>query len=178
VARAYVGLGTSIDPAINAMLAVEHLAARVEVTGVSTLYRTPALHKPDDPDFVNGAVALRTDLEPPELKRSVLRELEDRRGRTRSGDPYAPRTLDLDLLLHGDRTLDTPELTLPDPELYERRFVAEPLLEVAGDVRLPGDGRRLAEVVDALDPGGMLPLAGLTGVVRARLRRARERGAG
>lgn len=164
----YLGFGSNVDPVANAKQALDGLAEAVRVRAVSTVYRTPALERPDDPDFLNAVIAIATDLDPHALKRDVLLRLEDEAGRTRGGDPYAPRPLDLDILLDGGTCIDDEGLTVPDPDVYERAFVAEPLLEVAGDVALPDTGRRLSAVAAELD-GPMRPLPALTRELRERV---------
>ena len=90
------------------------------------------------PDYLNAVAALETGLPPSALLQALL-EIERAHGRAR---PYrhAPRTLDLDLLLHGASRLDTPELILPHPRLHERAFVLVPLADIAPDLQIPGLG--------------------------------------
>jgi 2-amino-4-hydroxy-6-hydroxymethyldihydropteridine diphosphokinase len=101
----------------------------------------------DQPDFLNAVVAIETTLDPYELL-SFLHEIEIARGRQRI-TRWGPRTLDLDILLFADVAQDGPDLTLPHPRLTERRFVLEPLLEIAPEAKLP-DGTPLRSVLDAL----------------------------
>lgn len=139
--RAFVALGANIgEPVRHLRAAVEDMAALpgTAVVARSSLYRSAPVGLVDQPDFINAVVALDTDLEPLVLLRALL-AVEARHGRVRSV-PNAPRTLDLDLLLHGDRQQDEPELTLPHPRMHERAFVLLPLLEIAPDVRIPGLG--------------------------------------
>jgi 2-amino-4-hydroxy-6-hydroxymethyldihydropteridine diphosphokinase len=99
----------------------------------------------DQPDYLNAVACLETGLDAPALL-TALQEIERAHGRQRRPDRrWGPRTLDLDLLLFGDRVMTTPELTLPHPGLTERAFVVEPLLELAADLRLP-DGRVLLDL--------------------------------
>jgi len=97
------------------------------------------------PDYLNAVAALDTDL-PADALLAALHEIELRHGRER---PYrnAPRTLDLDLLLHGDARIDSPRLVVPHPRLHERAFVLVPLADLAPDLLVPGVGR----VRDLLD---------------------------
>ena len=139
--RAFVALGANIgEPVRHLRAAVEDMAALpgTAVVARSSLYRSAPVGLVDQPDFINAVVALDTDLEPLALLRALM-AIEARHGRVRSV-PNAPRTLDLDLLLHGDRQQDEPELTLPHPRMHERAFVLLPLLEIAPDVRIPGLG--------------------------------------
>jgi 2-amino-4-hydroxy-6-hydroxymethyldihydropteridine diphosphokinase len=141
VVRAYVGLGSNLgdrDQTLRA--ALERLAATqgVEVVAVSSLRETdPVGPVTDQPRFLNGAAALETSLGPRRLL-EVLLEVEAEFGRTRSGQPGGPRTLDLDLLLYGDECVNEPGLQVPHPRLHERPFVLEPLLELGWTPSKPG----------------------------------------
>ena len=138
--RVFVGLGANVGAAVatvrRAFAAIDELPATTTVAR-SALYRSAPIDA-TGPDYVNAVVELRTALEPQPLL-AALHAIESRFGRER---PYrhAPRTLDLDLLLYGLRTLATPALTLPHPRLHERAFVVVPLAELAPDVMVPGAG--------------------------------------
>jgi 2-amino-4-hydroxy-6-hydroxymethyldihydropteridine diphosphokinase len=93
----------------------------------------------DQPDYVNAVVSLDTVLSPRVLLQT-LQAIERRQGRERTGEKWGPRALDLDLLLYGNRVINTPELTIPHPGLHERDFVLVPLEEIAGDISIPGRG--------------------------------------
>ncbi|WP_374260507.1 2-amino-4-hydroxy-6-hydroxymethyldihydropteridine diphosphokinase [Zoogloea sp.] len=139
--RAYVALGANIgEPVRHLRAAVADLASLPDTVVVarSSLYRSAPVGLLDQPDFINAVVAIDTALAPIPLLRALL-AIEAHHGRVRSV-PNAPRTLDLDLLLHGEVHLDSPELTLPHPRMHERAFVLLPLLEIAPDVALPGLG--------------------------------------
>ena len=140
MARAYVGLGTNLGDR-EAMLrhAVELLRERVDVRAVSSIRETEPWGLLDQPPFLNAAVEVETELTPRELL-DLLLELERLLGRTREGPHYGPRTIDLDLLVYGEETLDEPGLTVPHPRLHERRFALEPLAELAPDLVVPGRG--------------------------------------
>ncbi len=112
----------------------------------SRLYRTPAWGMTAQPDFINAAAVLSTQLSADALLAELLR-IERAAGRDRDTqtEPWGPRTLDLDLLLHGDAVIANPGLCVPHPHLHERAFVLVPLAEIAADTVVPGRGR-----VDAL----------------------------
>jgi 2-amino-4-hydroxy-6-hydroxymethyldihydropteridine diphosphokinase len=148
VKRAYVALGANLgDAAATVAAAFDALASipRTSLPARSALYRTRPVGLRNQPDFVNAVAALDTALQPEQLLDQLFL-IEARFGRSRS-IPNAPRTLDLDLLLHGDAVLSGPRLTLPHPRMHERAFVLVPLLEIAPDCRVPGHGgaRRLLE---------------------------------
>jgi 2-amino-4-hydroxy-6-hydroxymethyldihydropteridine diphosphokinase len=143
VARVYVGLGANLgDREATLRAAVDALAATpgVEVVAVSTLVDTTPVGHLDQPRFLNGVAVLETDLEARSLL-GVLLAVEARFGRDRAAaPPQGPRTLDLDLLLYGDAEIDEEGLRIPHPRLHERRFVLEPLQEVAPGLEVPGMG--------------------------------------
>ena len=147
--RVFVGLGANLgDPVATLDAAVAALAALpgTELVAVSAYYRTAPVDA-SGPDFVNAVAELRTSLAPQALL-LALQAIEQAHGRER---PFrnAPRTLDLDLLLYGARTIDEPGLTVPHPRLHERAFVLEPLAELAPGFGVPGHGpvRELARQV-------------------------------
>lgn len=133
--RAYIGLGANLGADLPATLtqAALRLAALpgTRVAALSSVWRSAPVDA-GGPDFLNAVVALDTSLQPLELL-DALQAIEQAHGRER---PYrnAPRTLDLDLLIYGDLTLQTPRLTLPHPRLGERAFVLRPLLEIAPEL--------------------------------------------
>jgi 2-amino-4-hydroxy-6-hydroxymethyldihydropteridine diphosphokinase len=142
VTRAYVGLGANLgDRERTLRAAVDALGAEdgIGVVAVSTLRETDPVGVGDQPRFVNGVVALDTTLAARELLDRLL-AIEQRFGRVRVLGEHRPRTLDLDLLLYGDEELDEPGLTVPHPRLHERRFVLEPLAELAPGLVVPGRG--------------------------------------
>ncbi len=140
--RAYVGLGANLgDSEATIRRAVELLAAdpEIEVVALSTLRETDPVGYVEQPRFLNGAVALDTALGPRRLLERLL-AVERALGRTRDGPRYGPRTIDLDLLLHGSDVVDAPGLTVPHPRLHERRFALEPLYELDPGLVVPGRG--------------------------------------
>lgn len=139
---AYVGIGANLgDPRSQVQLAFDELAGlpRTQLSACSSLYRSAPIGGVAQPDYVNAVARIETELEPQELLCALL-QIEERHGRERSV-PNAPRTLDLDLLLHGVRQVDTPSLVLPHPRMHERAFVLAPLLEIEPNAVIPGRGR-------------------------------------
>jgi 2-amino-4-hydroxy-6-hydroxymethyldihydropteridine diphosphokinase len=150
----YLGLGSNVgDPAEHLRAAIGLLEAEgVEVEAVSSTYVTePVGEILDQPDFLNAAVRVRTDLEPEALL-DACKRVEAERGRSFDAPRHSPRPLDVDLLLLGDLELSTDRLTLPHREVVTRRFVLVPLLELDPELTLP-DGTRLAAALSALGPG-------------------------
>lgn len=141
--RSFVGLGSNLgDPQEQIRWALELLAAEdgVQVVAVSTLRETDPVGYEDQPRFMNGAAELRTSLSARELLDRLL-GIERRLGRVRGEGPrFGPRTIDLDLLLHGDEVVVEPGLVVPHPRLHERRFALEPLAELDPALEIPGRG--------------------------------------
>ena len=148
----YVGLGANVGDRLAALRgAVEALSAlpETDVAAVSPVYETEA-HvlpgQPSQPDHLNAVVALVTALAPDALL-GAFHRIERAAGRDPAAPRWSPRPLDLDLLLVGDRQIETAGLVVPHPRLGERRFVLQPLADLAPDARIPGLG---GTVVDAL----------------------------
>lgn len=138
--RAYVGLGANLGDAAAALESAAAAVAGITATTLvarSRTYRSAPLDS-TGPDYLNAVVAIDTELLPTELL-VALQRIEQAHGRERPF-PNAPRTLDLDLLLFGDQTINLPGLQVPHPRLHERAFVLLPLNEVARDVMIPGRG--------------------------------------
>jgi 2-amino-4-hydroxy-6-hydroxymethyldihydropteridine diphosphokinase len=147
--RVFVGLGANLGDARTTLQAAFDALNQLPGTRCvarSSLYRSAPVDA-DGPDYVNAVAELRTKMQPPVLLRA-LQAVETRFGRER---PYhhAPRTLDLDLLLYGQRCIETPALTLPHPRMHERAFVLVPLAELAPELAAaPPPGQR----IHRLDP--------------------------
>ena len=128
--------------------ALRQLEASLGPLRVASLYRTAPVSPVDQPDFLNTAAVAHTALEP-EAVLALAKALERAAGRRR-GLRFGPRPLDIDLLLYGDRWSAAPELTLPHPRLRERRFMLEPLAEIAPDWLVPPDGVPVRELLSRL----------------------------
>jgi 2-amino-4-hydroxy-6-hydroxymethyldihydropteridine diphosphokinase len=151
VTVAYIGLGANIGPReVTLLRAVDLLAEAddVEVLAVSQLRETDPVGMVDQPSFLNGAARIDTALSPRALLELLLR-IEQSLGRVRE-ERWGPRTVDLDLLVYGDQTVDEPGLRVPHPRLYERRFALEPLAELDPELVVPGLGS-VAGALAALD---------------------------
>ncbi|WP_404367843.1 2-amino-4-hydroxy-6-hydroxymethyldihydropteridine diphosphokinase [Marinobacter sp.] len=143
---AYVGLGSNLEnPLRQLATAITALAALPDTSLVaqSPFYRSRPVGPQDQPDFVNGAVGLSTGL-PALILLDELQRIEKSHGRER-GRRWGPRTLDLDLLLYGHEIIHSPRLVVPHPELTNRDFVLQPLLDIAPSLALP-DGRTLEDL--------------------------------
>lgn len=153
---AAIALGSNLasrfgDREANLREAVRRAGALGEVRAVSAFYDTEPVGYVSQPRFLNGALLLETELEPVELMRGLL-DIERDMGRER-GIAKGPRVIDLDLLLYGPVVMATTELTLPHPEMHERRFVLEPLAEIAPRMVHPALGLTVAEMLKAAAKG-------------------------
>lgn len=119
---AYIGLGSNIKPARNLKLAVARLAERSELLAVSSAWRSPPVGS-EGPEFLNAVASVRTPLSAVEFKERILRSIEQELGRERGSDRFAPRTIDLDLLVFDDEELE--------PEIWDFAHIAVPLSELA-----------------------------------------------
>ena len=148
----YLSLGSNLgDRAANLTAAIDRLRHFGEVVAISSFYETEPVEFTAQPWFLNCAVALDTEKTPRQLLSGIL-DIEQQLGRRR-GQQKGPRIIDIDILLFGDSIVEDPGLTIPHPAMYERRFVLEPLSEIAPDVVHPILKRSIQELRDALPPG-------------------------
>ncbi len=145
----YLSLGSNIAPEENLPRAFRILAERVRVRRVSQVWQTPPSGTEGAP-FLNAAAAIETALPPKALKEKVLRPIESALGRVRGRDKFAPRTIDLDILLYDGRLLE--------PEVWEQPYLSIPLAEILPDYIHPEKGERLAEAARRMRlPSGFFP---------------------
>ncbi len=153
---AYVGIGSNLDSprdqverAIAALGAIEN----TRLVRTSPLYLSAPLDGSEQPDYVNAVSALLTCLDADGLFRS-LKAIEEAQGRSRDGDRWGLRTLDLDLLVYSSASIDEKDLKVPHPGIRERNFVLLPLLDIAPHLRIPGQGSvtGLAAAIDTSKP--------------------------
>jgi 2-amino-4-hydroxy-6-hydroxymethyldihydropteridine diphosphokinase len=153
---AYVGIGSNLDsPQDQVERAIDALA-EIESTilvRTSPFYRSAPLDGSKQPDYINAVSALLTRLNADDLL-GFLQQIESAQGRSRSAEKWAPRTLDLDLLVYSSASIDQKDLKVPHPGISERNFVLLPLLDIAPHLRIPGQGSvsRLAAAIDSSNP--------------------------
>ncbi|WBU48607.1 2-amino-4-hydroxy-6-hydroxymethyldihydropteridine diphosphokinase [Kosakonia pseudosacchari] len=149
---AYIALGSNLASPldqVNAAITALGEIPQSRIVAVSSLYRTPPLGPPDQPDYLNAAVALETALEPETLL-DHTQGIELQQGRVRKAERWGPRTLDLDIMLFGNLTLNTERLTVPHYDMKNRGFMLWPLFEIAPDLHFP-DGTSLQEILANLN---------------------------
>ncbi|MBT8769452.1 2-amino-4-hydroxy-6-hydroxymethyldihydropteridine diphosphokinase [Metapseudomonas boanensis] len=163
IERAYIGLGSNLAEPImqlrNALTVIAQIPG-THLATVSSLYASDPLGPPDQPRYVNAVAAVDTELAPLQLL-EALQAIEQSHGRVRKDERWGPRTLDLDILLFGQRCIDEPRLQVPHYHMHARAFVLYPLAEIAPDLQLP-DGRALRSLLDACPYTGLERLPELT----------------
>ncbi|EQA4282368.1 2-amino-4-hydroxy-6-hydroxymethyldihydropteridine diphosphokinase [Cronobacter dublinensis] len=148
----YIALGSNLaEPLsqVNDALAALAQIPHSRIVATSPFYRTPPLGPQDQPDYLNAAVALETTLTAEALLDNTQR-IELQQGRVRKAERWGPRTLDLDIMLFGDETINTERLTVPHYDMKNRAFMLLPLAQIAPALRFP-DGERLTDVLERLD---------------------------
>lgn len=149
----YIGIGSNLDGPLEQVLRARDALVELpdsRFVGISPLYRNPAMGPGDQPDYVNAVAAIETRLEPHALL-DALQAIEADQGRRRGNLRWQARSVDLDLLVYGDRVIHDQHLTVPHPHIHERAFVLQPLLDLAPDLDVPGLGPVAGLLSDAPD---------------------------
>jgi len=149
--RAFISIGSNIDPEKHLPLAIRKLKQLGEILSVSGVYQNPALGRSEQPDFLNAAALLLTHLPALEV-RHALRSIEAQLGRVRTADKYAARTIDLDLCLYNNLVIQSPEFVLPDPGIFKRAHLAVPLAELDPGYLHPITDETLEQIAVRLRP--------------------------
>lgn len=169
MAKVYISVGSNIDPLENVRKGLKLLNKSVKILALSTFWMTDPVDSEGQPRFLNGVVEIETELDPADLKFSVLRKVEEKLGRVRTEDKHAPREIDLDIVIYGDTMIDTNGMVLPDPEIESRAFLAVPLYELDPDLILPGTGKKMYEIAGKFVDHTMEPLDDYTQSLRDEL---------
>lgn len=153
--RCYIALGSNLEDPLAQVAAAVSAIGRLphsRIEALSPWYRSPAVGPGEQPDYINGVLALDTALAAEQLLDS-LQAIERQQGRVRV-ERWGARTLDLDILLYGNASIQAPLLTVPHARMLERQFVLQPLLALDPDVAMP-DGTRVADYAQRLDDQGV-----------------------
>jgi 2-amino-4-hydroxy-6-hydroxymethyldihydropteridine diphosphokinase len=150
--RVYLSLGSNLGDRGNHLRdAITRLESADHVVSVSSFYETAPVEVTNQPWFLNCAIEVETTKLPKQLMAAVL-AIEQEMGRQRTRNK-GPRIIDIDILLFGNSVIDSPELTIPHPAMHERRFVLEPLAEIAPEAQHPVLKKTVREILDALPMG-------------------------
>ncbi|SJL85350.1 2-amino-4-hydroxy-6-hydroxymethyldihydropteridine diphosphokinase [Vibrio palustris] len=153
---AYIAIGSNLsDPVQQTKNAIEALKTlpQSQFLNVSSLYSSTPMGPQDQPDYINAVVEIKTDLSAMELLNST-QAIEQEHGRVRKDERWGPRTLDLDIILYGQQTIDNERLTVPHYGMRQREFVLYPLAEIAPELQLP-DGVSLQSVLSTVPRNGL-----------------------
>ncbi len=143
--KCYIGLGSNLGDSVNtlksALAALQHHPG-IHLTNTSSFYQSKPHGPADQPDYINAVAEIETTLNPHDLL-DALQAIEQHHHRQRDGERWGPRTLDLDLLLYGDSSIQSSRLTVPHPQIGKRNFVLYPLAEISRNIIFP-DGSTLS----------------------------------
>ena len=157
--RAYLLLGSNIDPELNLPAACRLLAAQGRIIATSQVWESAPADGSRQANYLNAAVLLETELTAESLRSTVLPAIESELGRVRDPhDKHAPRTIDIDIALFDRDVMDLAGARIPDPDIERRPFVTIPLAEIDPDYVHPENGRTLRELADALSTRSALTL--------------------
>lgn len=152
----YIAIGSNLnDPVTQTSNAIEALKnlSQTRFLNASSLYSSSPMGPQDQPDYINAVVSIETDLSPIALL-NLTQAIELEYGRTRKGERWGPRTLDLDILLYGNEIINSERLVVPHYGMKEREFVLYPLAEIAPNLKLP-DGTELSTLLQHVDKNGL-----------------------
>jgi 2-amino-4-hydroxy-6-hydroxymethyldihydropteridine diphosphokinase len=174
--RAFIGVGSNIEPEANVAKAFSLLREHVTIVAVSTMYWTAPLRERDIPRFINGVWEISTDLDPEVLRIEILKKIEIDCGRAAGTESYGSRCMDLDLLLYGQKVQKEGRIRLPHPDIQERPFVALPLFELEPTLVMPDTGIALSETAKSMNAEGLVPAPELTNRLRKELTNEQGKG--
>ncbi|AKJ42942.1 2-amino-4-hydroxy-6-hydroxymethyldihydropteridine diphosphokinase [Pragia fontium] len=158
MAQVFIALGSNLNQPLAqidaALDAIKHIP-QTQLVNCSRFYRTKPLGPQDQPDYLNAVVEITTQLQPEQLL-DATQLIELNQGRVRKDERWGPRTLDLDILLFDNQTINTPRLTVPHYDMHNRAFMLYPLADIAPDLVLP-NGISLAEMLQRIPADGLEP---------------------
>ena len=151
----YIALGANLESERNLRLAIERIGEHCRIDAVSPVYESRPVDGSDQPCYLNAVARAVTALPPRELKEGVLRAIEAELGRVRTGDPFAARRIDLDLILYGDRVQSSGEVRVPAEGITRYAHVAVPLADLAPALRHPERDETMMSIADSVNGGGL-----------------------
>ena len=154
--RVFIALGSNINSERNLREAVRRLSLHCRLLAVSPVYETAPVGKTDQPNFLNAAALIETDLTAAELKTNVLQVIEQELGRVRTEDKNAPRTIDLDISLFNEEVLDVEGRRIPDPDILRYPHIAVPLADLAPQQHHPETGQTLEQIARSLPSSDLM----------------------
>lgn len=154
--RVFVALGSNVNSEYSIQEAVRRLSLYCRLVAISPVYETTPIGNTEQPNFLNAAALVETDLTAAELKVQVLQVIEQELGRVRSEDKNAPRTIDLDIALFADQNLDAGSQQICDPDILRYAHIAVPLADIAPQRRHPVTGQTLQEIAQSLPASGLV----------------------
>jgi 2-amino-4-hydroxy-6-hydroxymethyldihydropteridine diphosphokinase len=173
--KAYIGVGSNIDPEANIEKALELLIELVKVTGISSFYKTKPLQNKKINYFLNGVWQISTNFSPEQLKYNVLKKIEKELHREQDKDKYSSRTIDLDLLLFGEMVFNNERMVIPDPDIYIRPFIIIPLFELDPELLLPDSGKLIKDLNTDLDNNQLELMKKFSENLKNKIRKNKER---
>jgi len=156
VNRVFVALGSNIQSEYHMPEAVRRLSLHCRLVAVSPVYETTPVGNTEQPNFLNAAALIETELTAAELKARVLQVIEQELGRVRTEDKNAPRTIDLDIALFVGQDLDAGSRAFHDPDILRYAHLAVPLADIAPQRRHPATGQTLQEIAQSLPASGLV----------------------
>ena len=144
----YIGVGSNIQPVKNILGAFRLLDTDIAIAATSAFYKTKAINRPDQEDYLNGVWLVRTLRSAIEIKKQVLEKIENSLKRVRTEDKFSSRTIDLDIILYGDMVIE--EMGIPDKDIYNRAFLSIPLFELAPDLSIPGEMVPIIDIIKGI----------------------------
>ena len=165
----FIGIGSNIEPEKNITAAIQLMIKELQILQISNFYKSKAVGDFQQPAFINGVVKITTDLQAKNLKFDVLRKIESQLGRKRTSDKYAPRTIDLDILVYDECIINESDLLIPDPEINKRPFIAIPVFEVDPELIIPRTDIHISEIAREMTGYPMQRLDGFTSLLRSEL---------
>lgn len=165
----FIGVGSNISQDKNILKALALLQKSLKVIKTSTFYQTKAIGPQKQDSYYNGVWQIESTLPPEEIKFNILRKVENNCGRTRSSNKFAPREIDLDLLLYHDKMISYSEMKIPDPDLYSRNFIAFPLAELDPNLVIPDTKKTINAIISSMKKDNMVALVEFTQILKERI---------